>query len=61
MLVFCIIIGAKMGFAGIFAGTVCSFVERVENIDDNITVPASGLFILLAAHYYFPSLTVLFY
>lgn len=61
MLVLCIIIGAKMGFAGIFAGIVCSFVERVENIDDNITVPISGLSILLAAYYYFPSLTISLY
>lgn len=61
MLVLCIIIGAKMGFAGIFAGIVCSFIERIENLDDNITVPASGLFILLAAYYYFPSLTASFY
>ncbi|AKB14451.1 phytol kinase [Methanosarcina thermophila CHTI-55] len=61
MLVLCVIIGAKMGFAGIFAGIVCSFVERIENIDDNFTVPASGLLILLAAHYYFPSLTVSLY
>ncbi|HET8689398.1 MAG TPA: dolichol kinase [Methanosarcina sp.] len=61
MLVLCMIIGAKMGLAGIFAGIVCSFVERVENIDDNITVPASGLLILLAAHYYFPSLTASLY
>jgi dolichol kinase len=61
MLVLCIIIGAKMGFAGVFAGIVCSLIERVENIDDNITVPASGLFILLSAHYYFPSFTASFY
>lgn len=61
MLVLCIIIGAKMGFAGIFAGIVCTLIERVENIDDNITVPAAGLFILLSAHYYFPSLTAPFY
>ena len=54
MLLLCIIIGAKMGFAGIFAGILCSLVERLENIDDNITVPATGLFILLAAHYYIP-------
>ena len=61
MLVLCIIIGAKMGFAGIFAGIVCSLAERIENIDDNITVPAVGLFILLIAHYYLPSLTLPFY
>lgn len=61
MLVLCIVIGAKIGFAGILAGVICSFVERVENIDENITVPASSLFILLAAHYYFPSLTASLY
>ena len=61
MFVMCIIIGAKMGFAGIFAGIVCSLVERIEGIDDNITVPAAGLLILLTAHYYFPSFTVPFY
>jgi hypothetical protein len=61
MLLLCIIIGAKMGFAGVFAGIVCTLIERVENIDDNITVPASGLFILLSAHYYSPSLTAPFY
>ena len=61
MLVLCVIIGAKMGFAGIFAGIVCSFVERIENIDDNFTVPASGLLILLASQHYFPSFTVSLY
>lgn len=61
MLVLCMIIGAKMGFAGIFAGILCSLVERVENLDDNVTVPAVGLFILLASHYFLPSLTVPLY
>jgi dolichol kinase len=55
------VIGAKLGFAGIAAGIVCSLVERIESIDDNITVPAAGLLILLAAHYYLPSLTVSLY
>jgi phytol kinase len=36
-------------------------VERIENVDDNITVPLVGLFILLAAHYYLPFLTIPFY
>lgn len=61
MLVLCIIIGAKMGPAGILAGIVCSFVERIENIDDNLTVPTVSLFILLGAHFWFPSFTVPFY
>jgi phytol kinase len=61
MLVLCIIIGAKMGTAGILAGIVCSFVERIENVDDNITVPAVSLSILLGAYYYFPSFTISLY
>ncbi|MFY1111304.1 MAG: dolichol kinase, partial [Methanosarcinaceae archaeon] len=61
MLVLCIIIGAKMGPAGILAGIVCSFVERIENVDDNLTVPTVSLSILLIAHFYFPSFTVPFY
>ncbi|MGE5465491.1 MAG: dolichol kinase [Syntrophothermus sp.] len=61
MLVLCMIIGAKMGLAGIFAGILCSLVERVESLDDNVTVPAVGLFILLAAHYFLPSFTIPLY
>lgn len=61
MLVLCIIIGAKLGLAGILAGIVCSFVERVEFIDDNISVPIISLFILLVANFYFPSFTIPFY
>jgi len=57
MLVLCIIIGAQMGLAGI----VCSFVERIENMDDNITVPAVSLAILVGAYYCFPSFTASFY
>lgn len=61
MLVLCIVIGASMGFAGILAAVVCSFVERIEYIDDNITVPVISLFILLLAYFYFPSYGVSFY
>jgi dolichol kinase len=61
MLVLCIIIGAQMGLAGILAGIVCSFVERIENMDDNITVPAVSLAILVGAYYYFPSFTTSVY
>ncbi|WP_245860144.1 hypothetical protein [Methanosarcina spelaei] len=62
MLALCIIVGAKMGFVGVFAGIiVCSPIERIENIDDNIVVPTSGLFILLSAHYYCLSLTASLY
>lgn len=61
MLIICIIIGAKMGFIGIFAGIVCSLLERVEGIDDNITVPVAGLLILLPSYYYLPYLTAPLY
>lgn len=61
MLILCIIIGAQMGTAGILAGIVCSFVERIENMDDNITVPAVSLVILVGAYYYFPSFTASLY
>ncbi|WP_440948626.1 hypothetical protein ACSAZL_10580 [Methanosarcina sp. T3] len=57
MFVLCIIMDAKMGVAGILAGIACSFVERIENMDDNITVPAVSLSVLLGAYYYFPSFT----
>jgi hypothetical protein len=50
-----------MGTAGILAGIVCSFVEIIENVDDNITVPAISLSILLGAYYYFPSFTSALY
>lgn len=61
MLVLCIIIGARMGLAGILAGIICSFVERVENVDDNVTVPAISLIILIGAYYCFPSFTIPLY
>ncbi|WP_410509524.1 dolichol kinase [Methanosarcina hadiensis] len=61
MLILCIIIGAQMGLAGILAGILCSFVERIENMDDNITVPAVSLLILVGAYYYFPYFTTSFY
>lgn len=61
MLVLCIIIGASMGLAGILAAVISSFVERIEFIDDNITVPIVSLLILLLAYFYFPSYAVSLY
>ena len=61
MLIICIIIGAKMGLIGVLAGIVCSLVERIEGIDDNITVPVAGLLILLPSYYYLPYLTAPLY
>ncbi|MDQ1274647.1 MAG: hypothetical protein QG610_219 [Euryarchaeota archaeon] len=61
MFILCIIIGAQMGAAGVLAGIVCSFVERIENMGDNITVPAVSLVVLVGAYYYFPSFTTPLY
>ena len=48
------IIGAKLGTAGIIAAIITAFVERIEFLDDNITVPLTALAILLIAKFYFP-------
>lgn len=61
MLVLCIIIGAQMGLAGILAGIICSFVERIENVDDNVTVPAINPAIQVDDYYCFPSFIIHLY
>lgn len=58
MLVLYITIGAQMGLAGILAGIICSFVERIENVDDNVTVPEISLVILVGNYYCFPSFII---
>ncbi|MGB9805241.1 MAG: dolichol kinase [Thermoproteota archaeon] len=58
MLILDTIIGAKMGFAGIIAAVVSALVERIEVLDDNVSVPVVSLIILLVAKIYFASLTV---
>jgi dolichol kinase len=50
MLLVCIPIGALMGLAGVVAGVISTAVERVEGLDDNITVPIVSLGILLPAY-----------
>ena len=49
MLAVCVPVGALMGVAGIVAGIAATSVERVEGIDDNISVPLVSLCILLPA------------
>lgn len=49
MLAVCIPVGALMGVAGILAGIAATGVERIEGIDDNISVPLVSLCILLPA------------
>ena len=53
---FSVPIGATLGFAGIIAGALASFIEHFEfnPIDDNVTVPASSFIILLLAKVFAP-------
>jgi len=56
MAMFSIPVGATLGVAGILAGGVASFIEHFEFnlIDDNITVPAVSLLVLMLAQTYAP-------
>jgi dolichol kinase len=47
MFIVCILIGLKMGFAGIIAAIFATIFERFEFIDDNISVPTVSFLILL--------------
>ena len=49
MLLVCIPVGALMGVAGIIAGALSTAVERVEGIDDNISIPIVSLCVLIPA------------
>jgi dolichol kinase len=49
MLAVCVPVGALMGIAGIVAGIAATGVERIEGVDDNISVPLVSLCILLPA------------
>ncbi len=47
MLLVCIPVGALMGLAGVVAGAAATAVERVEGIDDNISIPLVSLGVLI--------------
>jgi len=49
MLLVCIPVGMLMGVAGVIAGALSTLVERVEGIDDNISIPIISLCILIPA------------
>jgi len=49
MLLVCIPVGALMGLAGILAGVAATAVERVDGLDDNISVPLVSLGVLIPA------------
>jgi len=49
MLLVCIPVGMLMGVAGVVAGALSTAVERVEGIDDNISIPIVSLCVLIPA------------
>ena len=49
MLLVCIPVGAMMGLAGVIAGVAATAVERVDGLDDNISVPLVSLGVLIPA------------
>ena len=49
MLLVCIPVGALMGVAGVVAGALSTAVERLDRIDDNITIPIISLCVLIPA------------
>lgn len=58
MLFLSIVIGLKLGVAGVTAAILATLVERYERIDDNITVPLVSLSVLIIAYYFAPSLLI---
>ncbi len=49
MLLVCVPVGALMGAAGVVAGVLSTAVERLEGIDDNISIPLVTLCVLIPA------------
>ncbi len=49
MLLVCIPVGSLLGLMGVLAGVVATAVERVDALDDNISVPLVSLGILIPA------------
>lgn len=61
MLFICILIGLRMGPAGILAAIFATIVEKSDLIDDNISVPAVSLITLIILKSFFPFLTQSFF
>ena len=57
MLIVCILIGFKMGWAGIIAALFATIFEKLEFIDDNISIPIVSFLILLFFFILYPTLT----
>jgi len=56
MLFVCVLIGLKMGWAGIVAAIFATIFERFEFIDDNISIVISSFVVLAIFHFFFPAL-----
>jgi dolichol kinase len=54
----CLLIGLKMGWAGIIAAIFATIFEKSEIIDDNISIPAVSFLILLFFFKFHPQLTI---
>ncbi len=50
MLLVCVPVGALMGVVGVLTGVVATAVERIEGIDDNISIPLVSLVMLIPAY-----------
>ncbi|HEY0087626.1 MAG TPA: dolichol kinase, partial [Candidatus Lokiarchaeia archaeon] len=57
MLIVCILIGFKMGWAGIIAAIFATIFEKLEFIDDNISIPIVSFLILLFFFILYSTLT----
>jgi dolichol kinase len=57
MLIVCTIIGLRIGIAGIVAAIFATIIEKLDFMDDNISVPVASLSILIIFSYFFPHLT----
>ena len=54
MLFVCVLIGSRMGFAGMIAAVFATIVEKSDLIDDNISVPIVSLLILIIIKFFIP-------
>ena len=61
MLFVCILIGSRMGFAGIIAAVFATVAEKSNLLDDNISIPIVSLITLIIFKSLFPSLTQSFF
>jgi phytol kinase len=50
MLLVCVPVGALLGLVGVITGVIATLVERVEWMDDNLSIPLVSLGILIPAY-----------